>query len=200
MSPRKSDARQRVVTTAARMLAQHGLNATSIREMAKRADAPLGSTYHHFPKGKHELVIEAVQFAGDQVSEGLDKALAAGGTAGIERFIRGWRNILIGSDFHVGCPVMAVAVEEPMDGMAEDLLQATARVFDDWKQKLVRSLVERGRDDVTASQLATLIVASLEGALVLCRAHRNIQPFDEVASQLNGLLAADDGHHHLRSS
>ena len=43
MSPRQSDARQRVVSAAAEMLARHGLNATSIREMTKRAEAPLAA-------------------------------------------------------------------------------------------------------------------------------------------------------------
>ena len=60
----QSTVRERVVVAASAMLAQHGLNATSIRETIKRAEAPLGSTYHHFPGGKHQLVVEAVELAG----------------------------------------------------------------------------------------------------------------------------------------
>ena len=60
MSPRQSDSRQRMLIAAAEMLARHGLNATSIREMAKRAEAPVGSTYHHFPGGKQQVLVEAV--------------------------------------------------------------------------------------------------------------------------------------------
>lgn len=33
---------------AADMLSRRGANATSIREVAKHAQAPLGSTYHYF--------------------------------------------------------------------------------------------------------------------------------------------------------
>ena len=86
MPPRQSDARQRVVMAAAEMLARHGLNATSIREMAKRAEAPLGSTYHHFPGGKQQVVVEAVKFAGARVSAGLDHYLKAGVVAGLRGF------------------------------------------------------------------------------------------------------------------
>ena len=42
MSPRHSDAAQRVVSAAEDMLARVGLNATSIREVSKLAEAPLG--------------------------------------------------------------------------------------------------------------------------------------------------------------
>ena len=59
VSPRPSDAPQRVMDAAAQMLARVGLNATSIREVTKLAEAPLGSTYHHFPGGKQELLARA---------------------------------------------------------------------------------------------------------------------------------------------
>lgn len=144
MPPRQSDARQRVVMAAAEMLARHGLNATSIREMAKRADAPLGSTYHHFPGGKQQVVVEAVKFAGARVSAGLDHYLKAGVVAGLRGFLSMWRDLLVRSDFRIGCPVMATAVDEPIDDLAEDALAAAAAVFSDWERKLVASLEAQG--------------------------------------------------------
>ena len=189
MSPRQSDARQRVVLATAEMLARHGLNATSIREMAKRAGAPLGSTYHHFPGGKQQVVVEAVKFAGAQVSTGLDHHLQAGALAGLRGFLAMWRDILVRSDFRIGCPVMAVAVEEPLDDVAEEALKAAAQVFSDWEDKLVSSFEAQGRDRESASRLATLVIASVEGALVICRARRSIAAFDIVAEQIEGLVA-----------
>ena len=188
MSPRQSDARQRVVSAAAEMLSRHGLNATSIRETAKRANAPFGSTYHHFPGGKHEVVVEAVTLAGRRVAESLDHQLRAGMAAGLEGFLAAWRDMLVQSEFRVGCPVMAAAVEEPIDDIAEDVLSAAARVFDDWKNKLAVSLEAEGWDRASASGLATLIVAGLEGAVVLCRAQRSIAAFDQVCEQLHRLV------------
>ena len=102
MTAHQPDARQRVVETAAEMLARHGLNATSIREMARRAKAPLGSTYHHFPDGKQQVVVEAVEFAGARVAASLDHHLKAGAISGIREFLVMWRSILLQSGFHVG--------------------------------------------------------------------------------------------------
>ncbi|MFE0739517.1 TetR family transcriptional regulator, partial [Streptomyces sp. NPDC058855] len=46
--PRSSTpSRERIVAGAADMISRRGLSATSIREMAKHAKAPLGSTYHY---------------------------------------------------------------------------------------------------------------------------------------------------------
>lgn len=190
MSPRQSNARQRLVRAASEMLAQHGLNATSIREMAKRADAPLGSTYHHFPGGKQQVVAEAVTLAGAQVEASLDHHLQAGLVAGVRGFLALWRDILVRSEFRIGCPVMAAAAEEPIDDIANDALQAAAQVFERWEDKLVAALSAHGCRRAAAVELATLIIASVEGAIVLCRARRTISPFDRVAKQIEAFVRA----------
>ena len=187
MSPRQSDARQRMVGAAAEMLARHGLNATSIREMAKRAEAPLGSTYHYFPGGKQQMLVEAVQLAGAHVDTGLARHLQAGFAAGLGGFLAMWREILLREQFRVGCPVMASVVEEPIDDVAEPVLDAAAAVFDGWIARLSQALQAQGRTREAAEGFATLAVAGVEGAIVLCRAQRDIAPFDRVARQLLAL-------------
>lgn len=73
-------ARERIVAGAADMISRRGLNATSIRETAKHARAPLGSTYHYFPEGKQQLATEAVRYTGEWVAQ--PAAQGAGGGAG----------------------------------------------------------------------------------------------------------------------
>jgi len=194
MSARQPGVRQRVVEAAALVLAQHGLNAASIREMTKRAEAPFGSTYHHFPGGKQQVVVEAVRLAGTRAGEGLDRHLQSGPTAGLSGFLASWRSTLVRSDFRIGCPVMAAAVEEPIDDVAEGALDAAAQVFAAWEAQLAVSLHAHGCDRDRAAQLATLIIASVEGAIVLCRAQRSIAPFDRVGTQLTRIVdGAVDG-------
>ena len=190
MSPRQSDSRQRLVAAAAEMLAQHGLNATSIRETAKRADAPLGSTYHHFPGGKQQVVVEAVQLAGDRMAAGLDQQFQPGFAAGLRGFVAAWRERLIRSEFRIGCPVVAAVIEEPIDDADNHVVAAAAEVFVAWERRIVRALVAEGFEEAVATRLATLVVASIEGAIVLCRAARSIEPFDRVTTELEQLVAA----------
>ncbi|MFE5912278.1 TetR/AcrR family transcriptional regulator [Streptomyces wedmorensis] len=182
--------RERIVAGAADMISRRGLSATSIREMAKHAQAPLGSTYHYFPEGKQQLATEAVRYTGEWVARSLRKELAAGPTAGLRAFLALWRGIVVDTDFHAGCPVLAVAIEEPPADEVPPALAAAAEVFDQWEGLLADSLRAHGADVEQAAQVATLIVAAVEGTVALCRAKRSTDPLDRVAVQLQALIDA----------
>ncbi|CAM5713650.1 TetR/AcrR family transcriptional regulator [Streptomyces aurantiogriseus] len=189
MAESSTPSRERIVAGAADLISRRGLNATSIRELAKHAKAPLGSTYHYFPEGKQQLATEAVQYAGAAVARILRKELDEGPVAGLRAFLALWRGIVVESDFHAGCPVLAVAVEEPPADEIPPALVAAAEAFEGWEQLLAQSLRGHGADPERAPGLAALIVASVEGAIAMCRAKRSMQPLDQVAQQLEVLIA-----------
>ncbi|MEV6236769.1 TetR/AcrR family transcriptional regulator [Lentzea sp. NPDC051838] len=182
--------RQQLVAGAADMIRRRGLNATSIREIAKHAGTPLGSTYHYFPGGKQQLATEAVRFAGDTVARMLDKKLRAGPVDGLRAFLALWRDILTSTGFQAGCPVLAVSVEEAADDERLAVLAAAAEVFSGWETQLAESLRQHGIEPAEAEQLATLVVAAAEGAVAMCRAQRTTRALDRVAAQLESLLAS----------
>jgi AcrR family transcriptional regulator len=187
-------ARERIVAGAADMISRRGLNATSIRETAKHARAPLGSTYHYFPEGKQQLATEAVRYTGQWVARSLRKELEAGPVAGLRAFLALWRKIVVDSDFRAGCPVLAVSIEEPPTDETPTALAAAADVFSDWESLLAASLREHGAEPAQAAQLATLIVAAVEGTVAMCRARRSAQPLDHTAEQLQALILATIKH------
>lgn len=190
MSARSSDAPQRVVDAAAQMLARVGLNATSIREVTKLAEAPLGSTYHHFPGGKQELLARATTLAGDKVEALLVELLKEGAVQGLQQFLAIWRERLVRSGFRAGCPVLAAAVEEPVDAVHSQPRVAAAEAFARWQQHLATAFVAEGHAPAAAAELASLVIASVEGAVAMCRALQDIAPFDQVAAQLLKAAAA----------
>jgi AcrR family transcriptional regulator len=179
--------RQQMVIGAADMIRRRGLNATSVRELAKHTGAPLGSTYHYFPGGKQQLATEAVRWAGDTVAHMLERRLEDGPIEGLRAFLALWRETIIISDFRAGCPVLAVSVEEPT-GCETEVLEAAANAFGTWETLLAQSLRRQGATRRQAAQLATLIVAAVEGTVAMCRAKRNAQPLDDVALQLEALI------------
>jgi AcrR family transcriptional regulator len=182
-----AESRQRLVAGAADMMSRRGLNATSVRELAKHAQAPLGSTYHYFPGGKYELAAEAVRWADDVTTRALLKELKAGPLAGLRAFLKMWRKILVDSNFRAGCPVLAASVEDlPEDGTA--LREAAAAAFGNWASVLTQSLRDHGATDVDAHRIAIVIVAAVEGSVAMCRAQRSAEPLDQVAAQLEVLV------------
>lgn len=185
--------RQRIVAGAADMIRRRGLNATSIRELAKHANAPLGSTYHYFPGGKEQLAAEAVRFAGDTVADTLGRELRAGPADGLRAFLALWRDILVSTDFRAGCPVLAVSIEEPHGDGVPAALAAAAEAFTTWEALLAGSLRQHGAGEQQARQLAALIVAAVEGAVAMCRARGSVDALDDISAQLHALVSAATG-------
>ncbi|HEX6351374.1 helix-turn-helix domain-containing protein [Actinophytocola sp.] len=183
-----TDSRQQLVAGAADMIRRRGRGATSIREVAKHSGTPLGSTYHYFPGGKHELAAEAVRYAADTVSGILAAKLRAGPVDGLQAFFALWRNVITGSDFQAGCPVLAVSIEEaPSDDPA---VTVAAEAFTAWSALLAESLRQHGVDPARADHLASLVVAAAEGAVAMCRAQRTTDALDHVAAELTALISA----------
>ena len=189
MKQTNSEARFRLVATAADMLRRRGLKATSIRDLAKVANAPLGSTYHYFPGGKQQVVNEAIVYAGEKILQGLRSELRAGPVEGLHGFLAQWRRTITKTDFRAGCPVIAVTIEEPTPETAA-ALETAANVLSTWENLLADSLREHGADEQSAKELATLIISSVEGALMMCRAKRDTTPLDYVSAQLEKLIRA----------
>ncbi|QNP68726.1 TetR/AcrR family transcriptional regulator [Streptomyces roseirectus] len=188
MAGSNTPSRDRIVAGAADLISRRGLNATSIRELAKHAKAPLGSTYHYFPEGKQQLATEAVRYAGTTVAGILRRELDAGPLPGLRAFLSLWRGIVLKSDYHAGCPVLAVSVEEPLTDELPPSLLAAAESFDTWQRLLSDSLRAHGADADRAEGVATLVVASVEGAIAMCRAKRSMEPLDLVAQQLETVI------------
>lgn len=181
--------RERMVAAAADIIRRRGLNAMSVRNLAKHADAPLGSTYHYFPGGKRQLASEAVRWADDLTSRVLAKELQAGPLPGLRAFLTMWRKVLVDSDFRAGCPVLAVSVEDTPDHESAPR-EAAAAAFRTWTSMLADSLRNHGANDRDAERTATTIVAAVEGTVAMCRAERSAAPLDQVAAQLEQLVAA----------
>ena len=190
MTQRDPRTRERIIIGAADLIRRRGLAGSTVRDLAAHSGAPLGSTYHYFPRGKQQLAAEAVRFAGDLVVRVLERELQTGPVAGLRAFLALWRQTVLDSDFTAGCPVLAVAVEEaPADGDPEAII-AAAEVFTRWQSLLSASLHEHGVPLDEASRLATLIIAAVEGTVAMCRAQRDIQPLDDVTIQLETLVTA----------
>ena len=176
------DPRTKMVAGAAQLIGERGVGATSVRELAKFTGAPLGSTYHYVPRGKDQLVEEAVGWVSGRVEKLLARAGEGGGLAALDAFIANWREFLITSDYEASCPVLAVATEDTATA------GPASAVFKTWQGMLVPVLRRDGVPPQRAERLAWLIVGSLEGAVVMARSQRSPVPLEAVAAELRVLI------------
>jgi AcrR family transcriptional regulator len=188
MTGRRSDTRQRMLASTSELMCRYGASGTSIDAVLLHSRAPRGSFYHHFPRGRAQLIEEALQMSSVLAPDVLEAAGTTGPLAAFDAYVAGWRQHLQGNDFRSGCPVLAVAVETNDD--APQLAAAAAGVFTSWTEALAAALAHHDVPVPRARSLATLIIASLEGAVALCRVQRSLQPLDDVADELRLLLRA----------
>ena len=81
-----------------------------------------------------------------------------------------------------GCPVATVALETAHTSDA--LAAACGAALDGWRVALSESIFDRGVARREADGLATLILAGIEGALLLARAGRDADPLRIVGHEL----------------
>ena len=178
--------KQTMIERTAVLLAKKGLQGASFSEILEASGAPRGSLYHHFPGGKDELVLAALEHAASQALGVLDRLSGKPAREVTEGFLSLWRSVLARSDFSAGCAVVAVTVAAESD----DLRARAAEILRSWREKLVTLLVTGGIPKKKARALAASLVAACEGAVILARAERSFEPFDLVANEQLAMIEA----------
>ncbi len=179
------DTRRTMILTAVEVLRERGAGGLTIEEVLLRSGTPKGSVYHHFPGGRHELLDEALSTAGNAIAALLDRAATDGAEAVLDEFTRMWRRILIDSEYAAGCPVLSVAVSGTESA---DLVDKAGKFFTRWTAALTNAFVAEGIAADAARQLAMLSLSAIEGAVVMCRTNRGIEPLENAVQQLQTLI------------
>ncbi len=177
------DTRTRLVDAGADLFGRQGYAATGVKQIVTAAQAPFGSMYHHFPGGKEQLGAEAIRASG-ALYELLIPAVfdpAPDLVSGVRAFFAGAAEHLEQTDYEDACPIATVTLETA--STSEPMRQASAAVFESWIAAGVPRFTAAGLDDRTARELVVSLICALEGAFVLARAARSIEPL-QIAGEL----------------
>lgn len=183
-----STAKERMVLAALDLLRHSGLTGAGINSVVEASGAPKGSVYHYFPGGKQDLVVAALGEAERRVGEGF-RAIFAKRASLAEKVRALFATIASGlaaRRFTRGCPVAAVTLD--LDAESAPLQDVCSAVFTAW-----RDVIAAGLDDVPEAgrrDVAELILATLEGAMMLARAQSAQDPLLRVGTWLADALDA----------
>ncbi len=93
--------------------------------------------------------------------------------------------MLIATEYSAGCPIGNLALElSETHPAARGLL---AKNFTGWRDALRSALddaSDRLAESIDTEELATFVLTTMEGAVMLARTYRGLQPFDAAVSQL----------------
>jgi AcrR family transcriptional regulator len=174
------DTRDRMIEATVEALRRRGVAGMSFTEVLRDSGAARGAIYHHFPGGKSELVAEAATRNGQDVRAALAALPADDPLTVVESFLALIRPVVECSATGAGCAVAAVTIAsgEAADNAA--LRDVAATAFSSWTDALADRLTASGLGRDAAVDLATTLLALLEGAQVLCRAAGSAAPFDRM--------------------
>jgi len=173
------DTRQKILFAAYKEIHMHGFQAASLKNILAHTGVTKGALYHHFPN-KTELgyaVIEEViaqrihlsfihplQFFENPVDGFIELILGAGSAFSMR-------------DIELGCPLTTLSQEmAPID---EGFRVRLSTIYEQWNKSVVEVFRQAKQDNliidiVEPEQIATMMVATLEGCLNAAKVSQNL--------------------------
>jgi TetR/AcrR family transcriptional regulator, transcriptional repressor for nem operon len=186
LTPKGARTRARIVEQAAALIHERGVAGTSLEDV-KVAEVSGSQMYHYFPD-KNELVQAVIDYQADAIVNRQRQAL--GSANGVEA----WRNMVITAAKRTkakgGCQLGSLVGQ-----LAESDPEARALIaagFDQWAAAIgdgLRSLHADGKlpSGIDPDDLATTLLATLQGGLLLAQVLRDPSPFETAIDTLFAL-------------
>jgi TetR/AcrR family transcriptional repressor of nem operon len=179
--------RQEIIRKAAPIFNQRGYDGAALSDLMKATGLEKGGIYRHFDS-KEQLAAEAFDYAWrlavDARLEGTHEIPNA--VDRLKQMVRNFRERRTGL-VPGGCPLLNTAIDSD-DGNPQ--LRGKARqALNTWTERL-QSIIEKGqraheiRRDVSPAELASLIISTLEGSLMVSRLQRTDAALDLACRHL----------------
>ncbi len=187
LTPKGERTRARIVEAAAALIHERGVAATTLEDVKAAAEVSGSQMYHYFAD-KNELVQAVIDYQADTIVKHNRQAL--GSPKGVEA----WRKMVVtgvrSTQGKGGCALGSLGGQ-----LAESDPEARALIaagFDQWAAALsdgLRSLHADGKlpSDIDPDDLATTLLATLQGGLLLAQVQRSTRPFETAVDTLLAL-------------
>ncbi|MBV8529569.1 MAG: TetR/AcrR family transcriptional regulator [Candidatus Dormibacteraeota bacterium] len=187
LTPKGARTRARIVEEAAALIHERGVAGTTLEDVKVAAEVSGSQMYHYFPD-KDDLVQAVIDYQADAIVDNHRRALSSAN--GVEA----WRNMVITAARRTkargGCPLGSLGGQ-----LAESDSEARALIaagFEQWAAALsdgLRSLHAAGKlpSDIDPDDLATTLLATLEGGSLLAQVHRSTRPLETAVATLLAL-------------
>lgn len=183
----RTSRRDRIVEAARRLFFEQGYVATGIAQILQESGANSGSLYHFFPT-KEDLLVAVLEVYRQMLDTAVVAPAMERASDPIEQVfavLHGYRLLLEATEFRLGCPIGNLGLE--IANSHPQAVRLVAENFDGWVEA-VASMIRRAAGRLPAGidpdDLATFVLATMEGAVMLARSHRSLDPFDAAVSHV----------------
>lgn len=182
----------KILQQAAELFNQQGYAGSSISDIMRVTGLQKGGIYNHF-KSKDDLALQAFDYAIACVSQRTRSVLRTKRHA-VERLqaiIQVFSSYVDHPPIKGGCPLLNTAVES--DDAHPALRERAQQGMNSWRQ-LICLIIEKGierreiRSDVNADEVATILIATLEGAIMMSKLYGDSIHMQRIINHLNQYL------------
>ncbi len=185
--------RQEIIRKAAPIFNQRGYDGAALSDLMRASGLEKGGIYRHF-SSKEVLAAEAFDYAWRETLDARihDLETLSNSVDRLKQLVANFverRGVIPG-----GCPLLNTAIDTD-DGNSV-LRERARKALRSWRSYLI-SMIRDGiksreiRPRVNAKKLATLIISSLEGAVMLCRLERSEEALRHVQAHLDSYLETE---------
>lgn len=175
------DTRDRIVDAAMDLFVYQGYAQTGLAQIAKAAGARPGSLYYFFPskedllravleRRKQQLWPEVLDPVWKRIDDPIERVFS---------LLANYRAMLVQTDYLHGCPIGNLAIE--LTNSHPNARRLIAENFDQWKdavRECFAAAADRLPPECDHAALATFVLVTMEGAVMLARTHRNPEAYD----------------------
>jgi TetR/AcrR family transcriptional repressor of nem operon len=183
----QSDTRDKLVEAARNLFWEQGYSATGIAQILKAAGVNSGSLYHFFPT-KEDLLLAVLEWYAANLETMVTGPVMNRVTDPIERVfgvLDHYRMLLMATECTRGCPIGNLALE--LSDHYPAVRELVALNFRQWRDTVKHFLDEAaGRlpEGTDTTALATFVLTTMEGAVMLSRADRALDTYCVAVDQL----------------
>ncbi len=181
-----------ILHQAGSLFNSHGYKATSIGHITSASGYTKGAVYRHF-KSKGKLEEQALGYLTSVMFENLTKRIEAKNNAGdkLREILSYFESYISKPPIKGGCPLLNVAVEAD-DG--NPLLRKKAHSILETLKNSISHILSKGieygqiKKTVEKNYFATVMIASLEGGIMMSKLSRNDKDIRIAIKHLDGLI------------
>ena len=182
------DTKTLITNTATILFQQKGYKSVGLNEILKACNVTKGALYHHFPNGKEELLIACLQALNETIMLDVEETFRSHMTT--QEAIQSMMDKLIQSleteGTITGYTFSSIVSE--MATVSEPVRKACSALYENIQDIYRAKLVADGFSNESAATIALWMIASIEGAMMLCLTQKSSDPLKTVAKLLPNLV------------
>lgn len=185
--------RERLLAQAAQVFNQRGFFGASLSDLMQATGLQKGGIYNHF-ESKEALALEAFDYAIGRIDQRFRDAQANTSTAQerLLAMIGVLQSLAENPPIRGGCPLLNTAIES--DDAHPALRDRARQAMDQWRgavQRIVAKGIRNGelRAEIDPDEVATLLVATLEGGVMLSKLYSDPIHIHRCAAHMTSYVA-----------